>query len=222
MKYFSKNIAFLKARLDSSFPTNRLNEICAGAPCTADEFAKLGMQSGYPLERLFNEDLELSAQIRGTIKFVVFDVDGVLTDAGMYYTESGDEFKRFNARDGLAMKALPKFGIQTGIISHGINENLIRRRAALLNIERVYCGAQPKLEILSAWCSDMGIALNEVAYIGDDVNDLPLFDHCGFTATPADALPAVKNRAHVVLQHKGGFGCVREWIDGYILSEPLK
>ena len=176
---------------------------------------------GYPLERLFNDDLELHAKRRGTIKFVVFDVDGVLTDAGMYYTESGDEFKRFNARDGLAMKALPKMGIETGIISHGINENLIRRRAALLNIKRVYCGSQPKLEILSAWCEEMNIALSEVAYIGDDVNDLPLFEHCGFTAAPADALPAVKNLAHVVLQNKGGYGCVREWIDAYILPQPL-
>lgn len=221
MKYFSKNIAFLKSRLENSFPPNRLDELCADATCTADEFAKLGALSGYPLERLFNDDLELASKFHGTIKFVVFDVDGVLTDAGMYYTESGDEFKRFNARDGLAMKALPKFGIQTGIISHGINENLIRRRAALLNIERVYCGTQPKLEILSAWCSEMGIALKEVAYIGDDVNDLPLFEHCGFTAAPADALPAVKKLAHVVLQNKGGFGCVREWIDAYILPQPL-
>jgi YrbI family 3-deoxy-D-manno-octulosonate 8-phosphate phosphatase len=221
VKYFSKNIAFLKSRLENSFPPNRLDELCADATCTADEFAKLGALSGYSLERLFNEDLELASKFHGTIKFVVFDVDGVLTDAGMYYTESGDEFKRFNARDGLAMKALPKFGIQTGIISHGINENLIRRRAALLNIERVYCGTQPKLEILSAWCSEMGIALKEVAYIGDDVNDLPLFEHCGFTAAPADALPAVKKLAHVVLQNKGGFGCVREWIDAYILPQPL-
>ena len=176
---------------------------------------------GYPLERLFNDDLELHAKRQGTIKFVVFDVDGVLTDAGMYYTESGDEFKRFNARDGLAMKALPKMGIETGIISHGINENLIRRRAALLAIQRVYCGSQPKLEILSAWCEEMNIALSEVAYIGDDVNDLPLFEHCGFTAAPADALPAVRNLAHVVLQNKGGYGCVREWIDAYILPQPL-
>jgi len=221
VKYFSKNIAFLKSRLENSFPPNRLDELCADATCTADELAKLGALSGYTLERLFNDDLELASKFHGTIKFVVFDVDGVLTDAGMYYTESGDEFKRFNARDGLAMKALPKFGIQTGIISHGINENLIRRRAALLNIERVYCGTQPKLEILSAWCSEMGIALKEVAYIGDDVNDLPLFEHCGFTAAPADALPAVKKLAHVVLQNKGGFGCVREWIDAYILPQPL-
>lgn len=221
MNYFSKNIAFLNDRLENSFSTNRLNEICAGAPCTADEFAQLGALSGYPLERLFNEDLALAEKHRDAIRFVVFDVDGVLTDAGMYYSESGDEFKRFNARDGLAMKALPKFGIQTGIISHGINDNLIRRRAALLNIERVYCGSQPKLEILSAWCSEMGIALSEVAYIGDDVNDLPLFEQCGFTAAPADALPAVKKLAHVVLQNKGGFGCVREWIDAYILPQPL-
>jgi YrbI family 3-deoxy-D-manno-octulosonate 8-phosphate phosphatase len=220
VNYFSKNIAFLKPRI-SSFQASRIEEICNGAPCSATEFAALGAMCGYPLERLFNDDLELHAKRRGTIKFVVFDVDGVLTDAGMYYTESGDEFKRFNARDGLAMKALPKMGIETGIISHGINENLIRRRAALLAIQRVYCGSQPKLEILSAWCKEMNIALSEVAYIGDDVNDLPLFEHCGFTAAPADALPAVKNLAHVVLQNKGGYGCVREWIDAYILPQPL-
>ncbi len=222
MNYFAKNIEFLRTRIAGSFSAERLEEICKGAPCSAEEFARIGSLSGYPLERLFLENLELKTKLRVPIRFVVFDVDGVLTDAGMYYTESGDEFKRFNARDGLAMKALPKMSIETGIISHGINENLIRRRAALLNIQRVYCGSQPKLEILSAWCAEMGIALSEVAYIGDDVNDLPLFEHCGFTAAPADALPAVKNLAHVVLKNKGGYGCVREWIDGYILSEPLR
>ncbi len=222
MNYFAKNIEFLRSRIEASFSAERLEEICKGAPCSAEEFARIGSLSGYPLERLFHENLELNSKLKAPIKFVVFDVDGVLTDAGMYYTESGDEFKRFNARDGLAMKALPKMGIETGIISHGINEKLIRRRAALLNIQRVYCGSQPKLEILSAWCAEMGIALGEVAYIGDDVNDLPLFEYCGFTAAPADALPAVKNLAHVVLQNKGGYGCVREWIDGYILSQPLR
>src|ERR1035438_6889908 len=99
------------------------------------------------------------------IKFLVLDVDGVLTDGGMYYTESGDEFKKFNAKDGLAIRRLTKNGIPVGIISHGHLSMLITKRAELLGIKYVCVGMEmKKLDILTKWCEELKIDLHDVAY----------------------------------------------------------
>jgi len=150
-----------------------------------------------------------------SFKFLVLDVDGVLTDGGMYYTEQGDEFKKFNAKDGLAIRALTRSGFPVGIISHGFLVNLVKRRAELLGISRVYVGSERKLKVLQDWCGEMGIAPREVAYIGDDVNDLEMLRAVGVTACPSDAVMAVKEAVHLELQLRGGEGCVREFIDRY-------
>src|ERR1035438_3800547 len=122
------------------------------------------------------------------IKFLVLDVDGVLTDGGMYYTESGDEFKKFNAKDGLAIRRLTKSGIPVGIISHGQLSKLINKRADLLGIEYVCVGMEmKKLDILKDWCNKLNIDLNDVAYIGDDINDLEIMHAVGVSACPDDA-----------------------------------
>ena len=174
---------------------------------------EVGSRSGFSIDRLFKYDFSTLPNFRSDIKMVIFDIDGVMTDAGMYYTESGDEFKKFNARDGLAIRKLTKTGMLAGVISHGINENLIKKRCDLLGISHVYAGTAPKQDILAKWCSDLNISFEQIAFIGDDVNDLPIMRIVGFSACPADASWPVKDQVDMILTHRGGQGAVREWIE---------
>jgi 3-deoxy-D-manno-octulosonate 8-phosphate phosphatase (KDO 8-P phosphatase) len=155
------------------------------------------------------------------IKLLILDVDGVMTDAGMFFTESGDQFKKYNAKDGMAIMALTKADFQVGIISSGFKLEMVKARADLLKIQHVYVGRDPKLMILTDWCAKLGISLEEVAIIGDDINDLEVMQNVGFSACPADAVPRIKRQVDLVLQTKGGQGCVREFIDNYLLEQPV-
>jgi YrbI family 3-deoxy-D-manno-octulosonate 8-phosphate phosphatase len=145
-----------------------------------------------------------------------------MTDAGMYFTESGDQFKKYNAKDGMAIRALDQFGIQAGIISSGFKLNMVKDRAEMLKIKHIYVGRDPKMEILLDWCDKLEIGLEEVAIIGDDINDLPVIQAVGFSACPADAVVKIKDNVDLVLHKKGGQACVREFIDFYLLDEPLE
>ncbi|ADR21114.1 hypothetical protein MATR_12560 [Marivirga tractuosa] len=156
------------------------------------------------------------------IKLLILDVDGVMTDAGMFFTENGDQFKKYNAKDGMAIKALEKFGIQTGIISSAHKIKMVKVRAEMLNIKNLYVGSEPKIDILLDWCEKLDIKLSEVAIIGDDINDLAVMKAVGFSACPADAVLRVKETVDLVLHTKGGKGCVREFIDFYLLDEPVE
>lgn len=155
------------------------------------------------------------------IKFLILDVDGVMTDAGMFFTESGDQFKKYNAKDGMAIMALTKADFQVGIISSGYKLEMVKARADLLKIQHVYVGRDPKMMILTDWCAKLGISLEEVAIIGDDINDLEVMQNIGFSACPADAVPRIKRQVDLVLQTNGGQGCVREFIDNYLLEQPV-
>lgn len=149
-------------------------------------------------------------------KLLILDVDGVLTDGGMYYLEDGSEFKKFNTKDGLAIrKIIKEYNLPVGIISNGSKDKLIQSRAKTLYIEKVYVGHENKLQILESWCKEMQISLHEVAYIGDDVNDLECMSKVGFAACPADAVDKIKAVAHVILKNNGGQACVREFIEMY-------
>lgn len=141
------------------------------------------------------------------------DVDGVMTDSGMYYSESGDEFKKFNARDGLGIRRLASSGFPVGIISNGINKKMIQRRAELLKIKFVHVAMEEKLPVLEKWCKELGISMNETAFIGDDINDIPVLKKVGFPACPGDAVKKVKAVSKFILKKKGGEGCVREFIE---------
>ncbi len=171
----------------------------------------------YPLDYLINQEVNFKpATPSSEIKFLVLDVDGVLTDAGMYYTENGDEFKKFNAKDGLAIKRLTNKGLRVGIISNGKNVKLIKNRAQLLGIEQVYVGKDEKTIVLDKWCKEFKINLSEVAYIGDDLNDINLMSKVGFTACPNDAVVEIRTAVNVILNTNGGNGCVREFCDTYL------
>ena len=151
------------------------------------------------------------------IKMLILDIDGVLTDGGMYYTESGDEFKKFDTRDGLAIKMLTKKGLHVGFISAGKNKNLIESRAGLLGVQHCYVGFEPKLSILDGWLKGLGISRENVLYVGDDLVDLDIFNAGVLAACPADAVKAIKEKAKIILEKKGGQGCVRELVDSYLL-----
>ncbi|MDX2362664.1 MAG: HAD-IIIA family hydrolase [Crocinitomicaceae bacterium] len=155
------------------------------------------------------------------IKLLVIDVDGVMTDGGMYFTESGDQFKKFNAKDGMAIIHLTKINFQVAIISSGFKGEAVQKRAAMLGIQHCSVSREPKMDTLNGICKELNIELNNVAIIGDDINDLEVMRNVGFSACPKDAVEVVKSQVDVVLKGNGGEGCVRELIDLYILKEPL-
>ncbi|MEI6765611.1 MAG: HAD-IIIA family hydrolase [Bacteroidota bacterium] len=183
-----------------------------------EQIVKLAAALDYPVGRILTEDLEKSGELLSgfDFKMLALDIDGVLTDGGMFVTQTGDEFKKFNAKDGLAIKTLTASGIPVAFISSGINGKIIESRAALLGVQKVYVGTWKKLEVLQKWCSEMNIHLENVAYIGDDINDLTVIQNVGLSACPSDAVPAVKAAVSLILSTKGGKGCVREFIDTYI------
>jgi 3-deoxy-D-manno-octulosonate 8-phosphate phosphatase (KDO 8-P phosphatase) len=153
------------------------------------------------------------------IKLLILDVDGTLTDGGIYIMEDGSQFKKFNSRDGMGIRLLQKAGIEVGIISNGKTTSMVQARADMLGMTRVYVGEAKKMDVLDAWMEEMGIGLGEVGMVGDDINDLPVMEKVGLSACPADAVKAVKEKADIVLQLKGGEGCVRELIDNYLLAD---
>jgi YrbI family 3-deoxy-D-manno-octulosonate 8-phosphate phosphatase len=168
---------------------------------------------------VYNSDL-LTKKLR-KIECLIVDVDGVMTDGGMYWSEQGDQIKKFNTKDGLGLLELTKKAFKVGIISSGFTQVMVQKRAELLGITHCYVGQQPKLEVLETWCKEWGIALENVAVIGDDKNDLALMKAVGFAACPADAVNEVKSICNLILERKGGEGCVREFIDAY-LNQYLK
>lgn len=173
------------------------------------------------VENLLTRPMFVDRSKLKNIKLLILDVDGVLTDAGMFFTENGDQFKKYNAKDGMAIMALPKVGVEVGIISSGYKLEMVKARAELLKINHLYVGQEPKLTILNQWCEKLNITSAEVAIIGDDINDLPVMRAVGFSACPADAVLKVKQTVDLVLQTNGGNGCIREFIDFYLLDEPL-
>lgn len=174
----------------------------------------------YDLQALLFKPLflipEISEKLKN-IKLLILDVDGVMTDAGMYYTENGDQIKKFNAKDGMGIMHIKEKGIKVGIISSGFYGETIKKRAEILGIELCHVGRESKLDILNSWLKDLDIKLEEVAMIGDDVNDLVLMNEIGFSACPKDAIKEIKFKVDLVLQLKGGEGCIREFVDNFFI-----
>ena len=152
------------------------------------------------------------------IRLFATDVDGVLTDAGMYYSESGDEWKKFNTRDGMGIKLLQKAGIITAIVTQE-RTKLMAKRAEKLTIPEVHQGVMDKLSLVREMASRHGLSLDQVAYIGDDINDLETLKAVGFSATPADGMPQVAEVVDYVCTKKGGEGAVREVIEMLLESQ---
>lgn len=159
---------------------------------------------------------------RVRIKLLLSDVDGVLTDSGMYYTNSGDELKKFNTRDGMGFNIIRRKGIKTGIITTE-NTKIVENRAAKLNLDYLLQGVSGggKLEGALQICRQEGISIQEVAYIGDDINCRDLLACVGFAACPSDALDEIKAIPGIrTLSRPGGEGVVREFIE-LLIKEDL-
>lgn len=161
--------------------------------------------------------------MRPDIRLFLSDVDGVLTDASMYYTELGDELKKFNTHDGMGFNMLAKEGIKTGIITSE-DTKMVERRAKKLKLDYLCQGAKfgGKLQAALDICEKEGIGMHQVAYIGDDINCIALLEQVGLAACPANATHKVKAIHGIVhLEKKGGEGAVREFIERYILCERV-
>ena len=153
------------------------------------------------------------------IKLFLTDVDGVLTDAGMYYTENGDEFKKFCTYDGIGFQLLQKTGIKVGILTTEDRE-LNRRRAKKLGLDFDFHGLKDKLQLVKDLCEKENISLDEVAYIGDDINCFGLLSNVGIAACPNNAVSKVKAIPNIIhLKKTGGDGVVRELAEEIMISK---
>lgn len=152
------------------------------------------------------------------IKLVATDCDGVLTDGGMYYTAEGDIMKKFHVIDGMGFVLLREAGIKTAIITAERNALLVRR-AKKLKVDYFYTGSKDKLGILLEICSEMGISIEESAYIGDDIFDVPAIEACGFGCVPSDAFENIKKHADYITQRCGGHGAFREMVNMILSRE---
>lgn len=146
------------------------------------------------------------------LKLFATDVDGVLTDAGMYYGESGEELKKFHTRDGMGIKLLQAEGVMIAIITME-QTKIVARRAKKLGITEVFQGAKDKVAVLTHLAEKFNIPFEQMAYMGDDVNDVAALQTVGYAAAPADCVDQVRQVVHYICQKNGGEGVVREVID---------
>jgi len=156
-----------------------------------------------------------------SIELIVLDVDGTMTDSRITYSENGDEIKSFNVKDGLAIASWRKLGKQVAIIT-GRSSQIVARRAQELHIEHFYQGIHNKKEVLESLLKKLDLTMDNVAAIGDDLNDLQMLKAAKVSFVPRDASAYVDKIATVVLSKKGGDGAVREMIEYLINKEGLE
>lgn len=145
-------------------------------------------------------------------KLILTDIDGVWTDGGMYYDQTGNEWKKFHTYDSAGVLLAHKLDIPVGIIT-GEDTQIVTRRAKKLNIDFVYQGVKDKLFIAQQLCNCMGIKLTDIAYIGDDLADLQLLQKVGWSAAPSNAPSYVQDKVSFVTIAKGGEGAFREFVE---------
>lgn len=148
------------------------------------------------------------------IKIFLSDCDGVLTDSGMYYFEDGNEAKKFNTRDGMGFKILKEKNIKIGIIT-GENTNIVKKRAEKLKLDILYTGIENKGKVLDEICDTYKVSYEEVAYVGDDINDIEIIEKVKMSFCPKDAHKEVKERVQYVMNTNGGQGVIREIVDSF-------
>lgn len=223
--YCVENGAFYitsKARLLKT--GNRISGRVKAVEMNEDTFFEIDEPSDWKIiemllkRRLHAEEARERAEAK-KIKLFLTDCDGCLTDGGMYYSENGDELKKFSALDGLGFGLLRERGISCGIIT-GENRNLVARRVEKLKLDILKMGVKDKLSVVQEICAERGITLQEVAYVGDDLNDKALLNAVGFSASVPGAIGEVKDSVDYVTERPGGNGAVREVID-YILKNIL-
>jgi len=155
------------------------------------------------------------------IKLILTDVDGVLTDGCMYYSSSGEELKKFHTRDGMAVELLLQNNIKTIIVTRE-ESKIVVSRAKKINIFKVYSGIKQKEAILNLICTRFKITSDEIAFIGDDINDEKIMKLVGLSVAPSDAINTIKNIANITTNTSGGKGVLREAADMILLSQSIK
>lgn len=155
------------------------------------------------------------------IKLLLTDCDGVLTDTGVYYSATGEELKRFSIRDGMGVERLKKFAdIETGIVT-GELSGLVKMRAKKLQIKELHLGIDNKRALLDKILKRKNLKPEQVAYIGDDANDVEIMNAVGLTACPSDAMSFAKKSANIVLESKGGHGAFRDFAEIIIEAKNI-
>ncbi|HJO96929.1 MAG TPA: HAD hydrolase family protein [Rhodospirillales bacterium] len=148
----------------------------------------------------------------GKVRLLSLDVDGVLTDGGIYYAEDGTRMHRFNVLDGVGIKRVQAAGVEVAIITAGASE-AVRHRAQYLGVRYVFIGIEDKLATLNDLCAGLGIGLDRVAHVGDDLNDLVVLEAVGLPLTVPGGVAEVRHRALYITKTEGGSGAVREICD---------
>jgi len=163
-----------------------------------------------------NQELKQKASV---IRLLLTDVDGVLTDNGVYYSANGEELKRFSFRDGMGVERLKKLAsVETGIITKE-NSKPVAKRAEKLNILEVHMGIQDKSATLDFIINTRKLSKEQIAYIGDDVNDKDIMERVGLCACPSDAMGVVKDISHYICRAAGGHGAFREFAELIVESK---
>lgn len=153
-------------------------------------------------------------------KLILTDIDGVWTDGGMYYDGTNVELKKFHTYDSAGVLFAHHLGIPVGILT-GENTEIVRRRSEKLKVDYLYLGAKDKVAITKGLCKELQIELQDVAYIGDDLNDMPLLKRVGWAGVPASAPDYVKRLATISLSKKGGEGAFREFVESILTQERI-
>jgi len=153
-------------------------------------------------------------------KLVITDIDGVWTDGGMYYDQTGNEWKKFNTSDSAGVLFLNLLNIPFAIIT-GEDTEIVKRRAEKLNVKHLYMGIKDKVAIAIDLCEELNISLKDVAYIGDDINDILLLRKVGFSASPSNASSYIQKDVDFVTDLKGGEGAFREFVEFILINNDL-
>lgn len=154
-------------------------------------------------------------------KLILTDIDGVWTDGGMYYDQTGNEWKKFNTSDSAGVLFAHRLGIPVGIITSEDTE-IVARRAKKLKVEYLYQGVKDKLTTVKGLCDDLGISLQEVAYIGDDLGDVELLKNVGIAGVPSSAPAYVRHLTNINLSKRGGKGVFREFVENIIIETGME
>lgn len=218
--YLVENGAFyISSKEDLLKSKNRVSGNIKAVEMNEDTFFEIDEPSDWVIiEALMKKNGITAPKEIPEIKIFLTDCDGCLTDGGMYYSEHGDELKKFNTRDGMGFALLHKKGIVTGIVTSE-NVDLNRRRAQKLKLDVLEAGCKDKVTAVKVLCEKYNVSLENVAYIGDDINDLDVIKIVGYGCCPADAMPQIREAAKYVTKAKGGEGVIREVVERIIGEE---
>lgn len=204
---------YISSRADLFKSQNRVSGNMKAVEMKEDTFFEIDEPSDWVIIEALMKKNGISAPAEiPEIKLFLTDCDGCLTDGGMYYSEHGDELKKFNTRDGMGFALLREKGILTGVVTSE-KVDLNRRRAEKLKLDFLEAGREDKVTAVKRICEERGIDLQNVCYIGDDINDVEVLRIVGYGCAPADAMPQAKEAANYITAAKGGEGVIREVIE---------